>query len=207
DVLITTQLGSAKGDFVLNNFSNSAATTYRGNIEVSGFNLGRLLNQRDLGKTTFNLFVDGRGFTPESLSTQIRGRISRILYNNYQYSNIMVMGTVRNSVFNGNLVSQDPNLQMEFNGLVDISRAENVYDFEASVGYADLNKLNFISRDTISVLKGDIIMNMQGNSIDNVYGNILLANTTYQNQNDLYYFDDLTATSTFDEEEVRTIAV
>jgi len=207
DVLITTQLGSAKGDFVLNNFSNSTATTYRGNIEVSNFDLGRLLDQPALGKTTFNLFVDGRGFTPESLSTQIRGRISRILYNNYQYTNILVMGTVRNLVFNGNLVSQDPNLQMEFNGLVDISRAENIYDFEASVGYADLNKLNFISRDSISILKGDIIMNMQGNSIDNVHGNILLANTTYQNQNDLYYFDDLTATSTFDEEGVRTIAI
>src|SRR5690606_6892292 len=41
----------------------------------------------------------------------------------------------------------------------------------------------------------------------NITGNILLANTTYQNQNDLYYFDDLSVTSRFDEEGVRTIAV
>jgi hypothetical protein len=149
----------------------------------------------------------GRGFTPESLNTQIRGRISRLTYNNYEYTNVLVMGTVMNSVFNGNLVSQDPNLQMEFNGLVDISQSENVYDFEASIGYADLNKLNFISRDSISVFKGDIIMNMQGNNLDDISGDILLANTTYQNQNDLYYFDDLRVTSRFDEEGIRTIAV
>ncbi len=207
NVFLTTLLGTAKADIVLNNFTNSAATTYKGDLQVNNFNLGRLLGQKDLGKTTFSLFVDGKGFTPESLNTQIRGRISRLNYNNYQYSNILVMGTVRNSVFNGNLVSQDKNLQMEFNGLVDISKAENIYDFEASIGYANLRELNFISRDTISVLKGDIIMNMQGNNLDNVYGTILLANTTYQNQNDLYYFDDLSVTSSFDAQGIRTIAV
>lgn len=207
DVFITTLLGSAKADVRMANFSNSALTTYEGNIVVNNFNLGRLLNRTDIEKTSFNLYVDGRGFTQGSLNTQIRGRVSRLVYNKYEYSDVLVMGTVRNSVFNGNLVSQDPNLQMEFNGLVDISQSENVYDFEASIGYADLNKLNIISRDSISIFKGDIIMNMQGNDLDNISGNILLANTTYQNQNDLYYFDDLSVTSNFDEEGIRTIAV
>jgi hypothetical protein len=207
NVFITTQLGTAKADLVLNNFSNPAATTYKGNLVFNNFNLGRLLNQKNVGKTSFNLFVDGKGFSEESLNTQVRGRIQRIAYNNYEYSNILVMGNVRNSVFNGSLVSQDPNLSMEFNGLVDISKAENKYDFEASIGYANLKQLNFISRDSISILKGDIIMDMQGNNLDNVYGNIFLVNTTYENQNDLYYFDDLSVTSTFDDEGIRTIAV
>ncbi|CAN5292939.1 translocation/assembly module TamB domain-containing protein [soil metagenome] len=207
NVFITTQLGTAKGDVKMRNFTNSAATTYEGNVVVNNFNLGRLLNMDDIGKTSFNLFIDGKGFTQESLNTQIRGRISKITYNNYEYSGILVMGNVRNSVFNGNLVSQDPNLLMEFNGLVDVSQAENNYDFEASIGYANLNELNFISRDSISIFKGDIIMNMRGDNLDDISGNILLANTTYQNPNDLYYFDDLSVTSTFDEEGVRRIAV
>lgn len=207
NVFINTQLGTAKADLVLRDIDNTAITSYRGNLVFNNFNVGRLLNNPDLGKTSFNLNVDGRGFTQETLTTEIRGKVSRINYNNYTYSNIMVMGNVRNSVFNGNLVSQDPNLKLEFNGLVDISRAENVYDFEASIGYADLHELNFISRDTISILKGDIIMNMQGNNLDDIYGNILLLNTTYQNSNDLYYFDDLRIASTFDEEGIRTISV
>jgi hypothetical protein len=207
DVFINTQLGSARADIVMRNFSNSAQTTYKGNLVFNDFNLGRLLDNKDLGRTSFDLNIDGKGFTSESLNANIRGRISRINYNNYRYTSILVMGTVRNSIFNGNLVSQDPNLQMEFNGLVDISAAENKYDFEASVGYADLNELNFVSRDTISILKGDIIMNMQGNTLDNISGDIYLINTTYQNQNDLYYFDDLNVSSTFDPEGIRTITV
>jgi len=207
NVLIATQLGSAKADIILRNTDNAAITAYKGNLVFNDFNIGKLLDNKDLGKTSFNLNVDGKGFTAESLNTQVRGRISKINFNNYNYSDILILGTLRNSVFNGNLVSNDPNLKLEFNGLVDISKIENKYDFEASVNYADLNILNFVSRDSISIFKGDIMMNMRGNNLDNVYGNILLLNTSYQNQNDLYYFDDLRVTSSFNEEKVRTIAV
>lgn len=207
DVDINTQLGSAKADIVMNNLSNSAAVNYKGNLIFNQFNIGRLLDVKNLGKTTFNLFVDGKGFTKHTLNTQVRGRISKLAYNNYTYSDVLVMGTVKNSVFNGNLVSNDPNLKMEFMGLVDVSAKENKYDFEASVGYADLTALNFVSRDSISIFKGDVLMNMQGNNLDDIFGNILLLNATYQNQTDLYYFDDLSITSTFDPEGIRTIAV
>ncbi len=207
DVTILTHLGTVKADVVLRDIDNTAITSYKGNVIFNNFNIGRLLDYKPLGKASLNLLVDGRGFTAETLNTEVRGRISRIFYNNYNYSDILVMGNVRNSVFNGNLVSQDPNLKLEFNGLVDISKAENVYDFEAAIEYADLNELNFVTRDSISLLKGDIIMNMQGNSLDNIYGTILFLNATYQNPNDLYYFDDLTISSSFDEEGIRTIRV
>ncbi|UJH91631.1 hypothetical protein LZ575_02740 [Antarcticibacterium sp. 1MA-6-2] len=207
NVFIKTQLGSAKADIVLSDFSSSTATRYKGNLVFNNFNIGRFLNKKELGKTSFDINIDGKGFTAESLNTNVRGRISSLTYNDYRYTGILVMGMVRNSIFNGNLVSQDPNLRMEFNGLLDISQQENIYDFEASVGYANLHELNFVTRDSLSILKGDIIMNMQGNSLDNVSGNIYLLNATYQNPTDLYYFDDLSITSEFDEEGIRTIAV
>ena len=207
NVFIATQLGSAKADIILRNTDNKAITAYKGNLVFNEFNIGRLLDNKDLGKTSFNINVDGKGFTAESLNTQVRGRISKINFNNYTYSDILILGTLRNSVFNGDLVSNDPNLKLEFSGLVDISKTENKYDFEASVDYANLNILNFVTRDSISIFKGDVMMKLQGNNLDNVYGNILLLNTSYQNQNDLYYFDDLSVTSSFDEKAVRTIAV
>jgi len=207
NIFVNTQLGSVKADMILRNFDDSNQTTYKGNLVFNEFNIGRLLDQKILGKASLDLNIDGKGFTSESLNTKVRGRISKINYNKYNYTNILVLGTVRNSIYNGSLVSQDPNLKMEFNGLVDISGKDDVYDFEASVGYADLNKLNFIKRDSISIFKGDVIMNMKGTNIDNVSGNILLINTSYNNQNDLYYFDDLSVTSSFDSTNIRTIAV
>ncbi|MDT0687322.1 translocation/assembly module TamB domain-containing protein [Autumnicola psychrophila] len=206
DVIINTQLGSADADFVLRNFDNTRTANYKGNLIFRDFNIGRLVNNPTLGKTSFNLDVDGKGFDAESINAQLRGAISEINYNNYTYKDIRVIGNLRNPVFNGNLVSNDPNLRMEFNGLADISQDINVYDFEAAVNYADLNALNFVTRDSVSVFKGDVIMNMKGTTIDNAFGSILLLNTSYQNQNDLYYFEDFSIVSSFEGEE-RTIAI
>ncbi len=207
DVVINTQLGGVKADIEMNNITSSTAVSYKGNLIFNQFNIGRLLDNKELGKTSLNLNINGNGFTAASLNTQVRGKISRLNFKNYTYSDITILGNVRNSVFNGNFISNDPNFKLEFNGLVDISQKVNVYDFQASVAYADLHTLNFISRDSTAILKGDILINMQGDNLDNLAGKILLLNTSYQNENDLYYFDDLEVNSTFDANGVRTIAV
>ena len=206
DVHILSQLGEAEVTMMIGNFDQAEEVTYLGDIEAYNFNLGKLLDKEYLGKTTFDLRIDGKGFTSESLDTEIRGGISRFGLYGYNYKNLKVIGTLKSPVFNGNLISRDPNLEMEFNGLVNFSEDINVYDFEASVGYADLAALNFVSRDSVSVFKGDIIMNMTGTNLNNAAGNILLLNTSYANLHDRYSFDDLRVTSSF-EGPVRTIEV
>ena len=48
------------------------------------------------------------------------------------------------NVFNGNLVANDKNLKLDFNGLADLSKDVNTFDFAANVEYANLKDLNFI---------------------------------------------------------------
>lgn len=206
DVVLSSQLGSATADFILRNYNSSSSSTYKGKLIFKDFNIGKLISNEQFGKTSFNLDFDGGGFNREELNTKLNGAISKFTYNQYTYRDIRVIGNLRNPIFNGYFVSDDPNLQMEFNGLVDVSDDINIYDFEASVEYADLNTLNFVNRDSISVFKGDVIMNMKGTNVDNAFGNIMLLNTSYKNQNDLYYFDDLSVSSSF-EDEVRTITI
>ncbi|AVR46403.1 N-acetyl-gamma-glutamyl-phosphate reductase [Christiangramia fulva] len=206
DVVVTTQLGSADADFILENFNSDTNAHYKGKLIFKDFNIGRLLDKEKLGKTSFNIDFDGKGFDRENLNTQLQGRIAKIRFNGYTYSDIRVIGTLKNPVFNGHLVSRDPNLEMEFNGLADLSQDINNYDFEASVQYADLNALNFVSRDSTAIFKGDVIMNMKGTSIDDAYGSIYLLNTSYKNENNLYYFEDLSISSSF-EGPVRTIKI
>ena len=206
DIELTTQLGNAEAFFTLNNFSNVKLAEYKGNLVLKKFNLGRLLNNDNLGETSFNLNVDGTGFDQESLSTRLEGEISQLEFNDYSYSNIRVIGNMRQPVFNGLLMANDPNLRMEFNGLADLSDEINIYDFEAAVSYANLNNLNLVTRDSISVFKGDVIMNMKGTTVDNAFGEIHLLNTSYRNQNDLYYFDDFSIVSSF-EGQARTIEI
>jgi len=206
DVTIDTQLGSAEADVVLRGFNNSRNVTYQGKLIFEDVNIGKLTNNENLGKTSFNLDIDGTGFDAETLNAELKGQISKLQFNDYTYQGIRVIGNLRNPVFNGLLMASDPNLKMEFNGLADLSEDINNYDFEASIGFADLNALNFVSRDSLSVFKGDVIMNMKGTNIDDAFGEVLLLNTSYQNQNDLYYFDDFSITSSFDGP-VRTLSI
>ncbi len=202
----TSQLGSADIDVSIDNITSVSASSYQGNLTVRDFNVGRLLENETIGKTSFDIEIDGSGFDQENLSTRLEGNVSKIEYKGYSYSNIRVIGNLRQPVFNGYLVANDPNLKMEFNGLADLSQETNIYDFEAAVGYADLNAINLISKDSVSIFKGDVIMNMRGTSIDDAAGEIMLLNTSYQNQNDFYYFDDFSIVSSF-EGEVRSIQI
>lgn len=206
DVKIETQLGSANADVVMRGFNSPRNVHYKGKLIFEDVNVGKLAENENLGKTSFNLNIDGSGFDADNLNAELKGQISKLEFNNYTYRDIRVIGNLRNPIFNGLLRANDPNLQMEFNGLADISKNINAYDFEASVGYADLNTLNFVTRDSLSIFKGDVIMNMKGSNIDDVFGKIMLLNTSYRNQNDLYYFDDFNITSSFDGP-VRTLTI
>src|SRR5690606_40164004 len=90
--------------------------------------------------------------------------------------------------------------------LADLSGATNEFKFVAYVRNVDLNKLNFVSRDSISLFKGNITADMSGNSLYKLAGEMNFRRTSYTNQNDSYYFEDFTITSEFvDQEHIISI--
>ena len=199
-------IGQAKIDLKMGNINNIDNAYYKGNVVLSNFNLGKIANTTSLGKMTANLDFDGRGFDKNTVNTEISGKVSSFTFEGYNYQNIVVSGNLKNPLFNGELSIDDPNLKLEFKGLIDASKETNHLDFEADVEYADLNKLNLIARDSISVFTGKVVVDMDGKTIDDVVGTINFSQTFYQNERDYYYFDDFNVTSSF-EGPVRTIEI
>ncbi|MDO1500725.1 translocation/assembly module TamB domain-containing protein [Winogradskyella maritima] len=206
DFKINTDLGYAETDLELTNTSSIDNANYVGNIILSKFNIGELLNDPTVGTTTLNLDVKGKSFELERLDTNIKGRIDTLFYNGYKYKKINVAANVGKQIFNGELKADDPNLKMDFNGLADFSGAKNKFDFKADVTFADLKTLNFITRDSISIFKGNVEIAGTGSTFDDAEGRINIKNTTYENQDDSYVFRDFAVVSSFEGEE-RTIAV
>lgn len=203
---VQTDLGIILAELELHDVNNIDNASYKGNIIFDEFILGNILNDPKIGKVSLNVDVDGKGFTLDNLNTLVKGDIYGLNYNDYYYSNIDVNGTVKNKVFNGDLTAKDDNLDFSFAGLVDFSEKENNYDFTANVNHANLNALNFVKKDSISIFKGLVKMNMKGTSVDDAYGDITFQNTLYTNQNDEYYFKDFAISSSFDNSE-RTLYV
>jgi hypothetical protein len=199
DLEINTTLGFIKSNLKLTNIDNIDLATYKGNIIFDQFNIGAFLEDPNLGEISSNLDVDGFGFKKENLSSGIKGDVYAINYNKYNYQNINVNGLYKQGVFNGKLVVNDKNLKLDFNGLADLSSAINTFDFSANVEYADLNKLNIYTRDSIAFFKGNVRMNITGTTIDDAIGDIAFKKTNYKNHTDDYYFEDFAVTSSFEE--------
>jgi TamB, inner membrane protein subunit of TAM complex len=203
---VISALGLANTQLAMRNINDFANAFYQGNVELTKFNLGKLTGSKSLGTIDANLNFDGRGFTSKTVSTQIDGNISSFMLEGYNYQYITVSGTMKNPLFNGHLEINDPNLSMQFDGLIDVSKELNHYDFEANIEFAELNKLNLFTRDSVSVFTGDIKMDMDGTTINDVVGTIQFSKTFYQTAQKDYFFDDFNITSTFQDEE-RTIEV
>ncbi len=206
DFFLKTVIGNVKSKLKMNHIDQIENASYLGNIILDKFKLGTFLDQKNIDEVSLDFDVDGKGFSKKSLNTKASGRISKLLYNHYWYSNIVVNGNFKSPIFNGKVNINDPNLFMDFDGLVDFSKNENKYDFHTKIDYANLHNLNLV-KDSISVFKGDIKMNIAGNTLDNLVGNVHISQTFYQNQNDSFVFDDLELESFFDDNKVRTINI
>ena len=204
DIEIDTELGFVDSNLEITNINDIDNADYKGKIVFEGFDFGTFLKDPKVGVASLNFNVDGKGFTPEKIDTKVKGDVFELVYNAYNYRNIKVAGNVMNKIFDGNLNVNDKNLKLNFTGLVDFSETVRKYDFEAEVDYANLNTLNFIKKDSISIFKSRVKMNMNSSSLDDAQGKISFKNTMYKNENDTYYFDVFDVSSRF-EDNVRSV--
>jgi hypothetical protein len=192
--LIST-LGSAKINASIHNLNDEENSAYIGDVDFTNFDLGPLANTESIGTITSKLNIEGVGFSQKSLNAKVTGEINSFVFENYNYKNITLSGNFKHPLFDGELNINDPNLKLTFNGLIDVSEKLNRFNFKANIEYAELNKLNLIKRDSISIFVGKIDINMIGNDLNNTYGSISFKETFYQTEKDDFYFNDFLITS------------
>jgi hypothetical protein len=207
DFYMATALGNLQTDLHIWDLANIERAAYKGYVILEKFELGKLSGHKEVGPVTLNLDVAGRGFSAETLNTTVSGDVYRFFYNGYGYTNILVNGNFKKPIFQGILNVNDPNLFMDFDGSVNLEKEDLQLDFHTIIDYADLVKLKLATKDTISVFKGEIKMQVRGTNVDDMHGDVYVTRTSFQNDKDMYLFDDFQITSRFDQDNVRTIAI
>ena len=206
DIKINTDLGFVNSNLEIEKINDIDNANYKGKIIFKEFDFGIFLDDSNVGLASLNFDVKGSGFTAKNIDTQVTGDVFEVYFNEYNYTGIKVAGNIRNNIFDGNLIANDKNLRLNFNGLVDFSEDVNKYDFEANVDFANLNALNFVKKDSISIFESNVKMNMNASGYDDAYGKISFSNTSYKNENDTYYFDKFDVSSRF-EKDLRFIEI
>ncbi|MFM2230180.1 MAG: hypothetical protein RL607_1438 [Bacteroidota bacterium] len=193
---LSTLLGKLSADMVMTDIDNIDNASYSGVLVMNQFDVGTFLGRNDLGKVSLNVAVDGKGFVEKYLDVHFSGGVQSIEYNGYAYQNILADGSFKKPIFKGKVNVNDPNLFFDFDGIVDLSKKENRYDFHARVDYANLKALRFLPGE-VAVFRGDVVMKMTGNSLNNMKGDVVFTNASYINQKNQYFFDYLSLNSNF----------
>ncbi|WP_243389604.1 translocation/assembly module TamB domain-containing protein [Flavobacterium cyanobacteriorum] len=207
DVYLMSELGEAETNISIKDYNKPSDAAYTGAVNLANFNLGGLLDNKSLRTVSLNLEVEGQGFNRQSVNTSLKGEISELYFNRYNYTGITVDGRLKWPYFKGRVNSNDPNLLMSFDGLVDMGNNNNNYDFHAQIDYADLKALHIVTKDTIAVFKGDFVLDASGNNLNNLAGRLAVTHLSYQKNHRNYYFDDFEVNSVFNAEKVRAITI
>lgn len=164
---IETKLGVIVSDVNMK-FPDNAPTIYTGGLETRSFALGEFVDVPQVGILNFKGSVNGHGLKASTLNAKLDGNIRSLDVNNYNYQNIVVKGTIAKRLFNGEVISNDPNLMARLNGLVDFSQKVPNFNFDAEISKADLRNVK-LTKDSIEV-RGKFRMNFTGSNIDNFLG-------------------------------------
>ncbi len=190
DFDLNVNQGSIKSSLKISELSKIDNAVYEGSIKGFNFNLSNFINIDGLGRSDFELGITGRGFTTKYLNSSVTGKINNFSYESNVFENIQIFGQVKDQVFDGNLVSNDNNLNLVFNGLVDFSKDLIDFDFNTIINNADLFNLGF---DQSATLSGEIIVKLRGSNMKDLIGDLTIKNGKYLDKEKNVDFDNFYA--------------
>jgi hypothetical protein len=187
DAHLTSDLGSLQANVHMMGNPEVGLQSYSGHVIAYDFNIGAMISSTDLvGAISMDGDISGSGFTKETANLTIKGNVSSFGFKQYQYKNITVNGDLRKRVFNGTLIINDPNLDMDFVGYVDYSDSIPVFDFTSDVIIARLNHLNLLKSDSITDVSCKLQTHFVGTNADNIAGTFTLENASYKDGSQVY---------------------
>jgi hypothetical protein len=176
-----TDIGELKTDLTLRKQKGLKGLLYNGEAEVTGLQLGQLFKSKKmLGPITLRADLNGRSFILKDAIVSMNVWIDSVNLNNYTYRHITLQGGLEDKKFTGSMNVDDRNLNLDFNGSVDMSDSIPAFNFVMQLNHAQLYRMNILKRDSLEDLAAHINADFTGNNIDNIDGTIRIDSIKYR---------------------------
>jgi len=183
-----TKLGRVVSDVNMK-IDKAGLPSYSGSVKTYDFNLGDLLDENSLGRVTSAVNIKGHGTEINKLKEDIDGDIQYIDFNNYRYSNVKINGIFDKKYFDGSLKIKDKNVQLVFDGGVNLNPALPVFNFKATIKNAKLKALKLF-KDSLKI-DANFSTNFSGNDLNNIQGNLSIDKIRLDNVKGIYTIDSI----------------
>ncbi|MFT6338292.1 MAG: hypothetical protein ACI86M_002154 [Saprospiraceae bacterium] len=182
--VLQTGIGDAELDASVEFKSNYSDATYKGDFDLDGFDLGRLLQDTTFGIVTVSGVIDGSGLNLETLNASLDVKAEKIEYAGDSFEDITVKGIYSNSTFTGRVISNDDKIKLNFDGLADLNGADSKIEFTSEIERFDLTQFGI--GDSLLWVSGLVSGTMKGNTVDNFIGKGSIENLKIATQNGVY---------------------
>ncbi|OOQ57432.1 translocation/assembly module TamB domain-containing protein [Mucilaginibacter pedocola] len=167
-----TKLGRLDPDINLK-IDKKGNPSYSGKLTATNFDVGALLDDKDLGRTSLSGNIKGSGDDIATLNVKGDARIKYIGYKGYNYSNLTTSGTFIKKIAAGQIAINDKNVKLDLAGSINLNPKLPIIDFTGNVENAHLRNLKLLG-DTITVTT-QLNTNFSGTNLENLDGHILLT--------------------------------
>lgn len=201
---LSTDIGNLKTDLHMM-VPEKGQPSYEGTISTDNFQLGKFIENSQIGNISFAGKINGRGFSENDINLGIDGTISRVDFNNYSYKNIIAHGDFTKKLFTGSASINDDNIKIDtLVGSINFSRKNPEFNLNAVVRTLNLKNLGF-TNDSVS-LTGNFNLDFTGNNIDNFLGSAKLYNAVLLDNGQHLSFDSLSINSSvFNDKKLLTV--
>lgn len=188
------KLATSLGDIKL--ALNKSSKNIKADIETKGFDVGKLADNKTLGHVSANLNIHGTSM--DNLAAA--GRVYNFDFNGYKYHDIQLNASYRNKVVEGKIGIDDPNADIDVNGLLNIASKTPLLKVEASVNNFAPHALGLTPKWQSTAFAANINCDIKGNNINNANGIVEVSNFKMQSPENEYALNNVTVKTGFEGE-------
>lgn len=189
-----TFVGGVSGDIVYKEVAGGFVADM--NAQTTGFALGKVIDNHNLGNITSTLHAHGFGKKMNEYGTyQVEGKIASVGFSGYEYTNVDLNGDLSKLVFDGRFDVKDPNLEMDYNGILDLRKKIPVFNFTSNIAKANVHKLNLLKRDESTSVSCVVTGEGRGDDLDNFRGKITVNGIDLTEKGEKYRIESAVLTA------------
>ncbi|MFC0519985.1 translocation/assembly module TamB domain-containing protein [Mesonia maritima] len=148
DFKTNTTLKITEGEIKVNgNFTNQGKLAFDSTLEAIELDLGKLLENPNIGKISLTLQTSGSGENINTLDAELSSKFSKLEYSGYDFSALELDGKITNGSGNVKMAFKDDNLNFKFDSQVELDSVAPKFVVDLDLIGANLYALGITKKD------------------------------------------------------------
>ncbi len=194
---IKTPSGTINADAIMQKNSKKNEYVYIGTLNSKDFGFKNLVPGSWITRSGFDLTIQGAGFNLNDMELSADGTIYNTVFNGQKIDYIEVNSEISEQHIDADINIHDELADLSVSGSADLLQSQNRYTLNADIRNLNLSKLKLLSggSDSNIVIQSQINASIEGNSVNELTGNVSMSNTYLRNNNDTIHFGNISLLS------------